>query len=130
EISTLGAVMAIAFKNPFVPICRSSTLSRWHEEGTALRQAQGEGEGARSGRQTGVGPVEPRAERIDIGGVDGCPAPDTQTRRGVAVASDVIGCTLGFEQARELLDKIRVGARNRKAHRGFRPARGIVGEVA
>src|SRR5690606_10179957 len=83
EISTLGAVMAIAFKNPFVPICRSSTLSRWHEEGTALRQAQGEGEGARSGRQAGVGPVEPRAERFDIGGVDGCPAPDTQTRRGV-----------------------------------------------
>ena len=43
------------------------------------------------------GPVEPRTERFDVGGVDGGAAPDAQPRRGIAIAADVIGGVLRLE---------------------------------
>ena len=49
----------------------------------------------------GEGPVEPRTERFDIGGVDGRAAPDAQARRGVAVTGDVVGAPSLLEQLRE-----------------------------
>src|SRR4051812_29749684 len=41
------------------------------------------------GDDGGEGPVEPGGQCVDVGGVDGCAAPDPQARRGVAVAADV-----------------------------------------
>src|SRR5206468_3481783 len=51
------------------------------------------------------GPVEPGAERCDIGRLDRTAAPDPQTRRGVAIAGDVIGRIFDLEQAGDLLDQ-------------------------
>src|SRR5690606_21689131 len=44
------------------------------------------------------GPVEPRPEHFDVGGVYGRSAPDTQARRRIAVGSDVVGGMLRLEQ--------------------------------
>eukprot|EP01136_Pigoraptor_vietnamica_P033668 Opistho-1_new@96758 len=86
--------------------------------------------GTTSSVERGVSPVEPRAERFDIGGVDGRAAPDAKARRRVAIARDVISRAFGFEQRGELLDEALVGARNRQADRSLRPAGGIGGEMA
>src|SRR3546814_12318433 len=80
-------------------------------------------------RKARVGPVEPRAEGFDIGGVDGRAAPDAKARRRVAITRDVVGRAFLFEQPGEFLDEIRIGARDRQAARGLRAARGIGGEV-
>src|SRR5205807_8547204 len=39
----------------------------------------------------GVGPVEPRDQRLDVGGFDGGAAPDAKPGRRVAMAGDVVG---------------------------------------
>ncbi len=52
------------------------------------------------------GPVEPGAERLDVGGVDGGAAPDAQARRRVAVAGDVVGDALGLEELGHALDEV------------------------
>ena len=52
------------------------------------------------------------AERLDVGGVDGRAAPDAQARRGVAIAGDVEGCALRFEQRGHRLYPRLVGARD------------------
>ena len=56
-----------------------------------------------------VGPVEPGPERLDIGGLDRGAAPDADAGRSVAIAGDVIGRLLGFEQRCDLLDERELG---------------------
>src|SRR3546814_9085950 len=87
---------------------------KWQEMGPRLR-----GDTQKS-LERSVSPVEPRAERFDIGGVDGRAAPDAQPRRRVAIARDVVCRAFGFEQAGEFLDEIRIRSGDRQAHRGFR----------
>src|SRR3990167_1516928 len=77
-----------------------------------------------------VGPVEPRSERLDIGGVDRGAAPDAQTRRSIAIARDVIGGAFGLQQSGHLLDERLVGALDRQANAGLRARRRIGGEMA
>src|SRR3546814_9949307 len=82
------------------------------------------------GRKLRPGPVEPGAERFDIGGVDGRAAPDAQARRGIAIAGDIMGRPFGVEQPRELLDEVRIGAFDREAHAGLRADAAIDREMA
>src|SRR5438874_3534333 len=59
---------------------------------------------ARGWRSAGAGfprPVEPRPERLDVGGVDRCAAPDSEAWRSVAVGADVVGRILAVEQLRD-----------------------------
>ena len=76
------------------------------------------------------GPVEPRPERFDVGGVDGRAAPDAQARRGVAIAGDVVGRAFRLEQLGEALIDAVVGALDRQADAGLRARRRVGGEVA
>jgi hypothetical protein len=48
-----------------------------------------------------VGPVEPGAERLDVGGFHRRAAPDAQARRGIAIAGDVIGRAFLFQRTGE-----------------------------
>jgi CubicO group peptidase (beta-lactamase class C family) len=54
-------------------------------------------------------PVEPGAERFDVGGIDSRAAPDAKTRRRIAIAGDVIGGVFGFQQRSDLLDECQLG---------------------
>src|SRR5436190_17236613 len=53
------------------------------------------------GGDGGEGPVEPRRQGFDVGGVDRGAGPDPQTGRGVAVAADVEGHALLLEHRRQ-----------------------------
>ena len=55
----------------------------------------------KSGCSRRVGPVEPRTERLDVGGLDRGAAPDAQARRGVAIGADVEGDALALEALHE-----------------------------
>ena len=57
-------------------------------------------------RGGGEGPVEPRRQRLDVGGLDRGAAPDPQARRRVAVAGDVVGDALGLEELGHPLDEV------------------------
>src|SRR3954447_3823758 len=48
-------------------------------------------------------PVEPRPERLDVGGVDRRPAPHSNSRRGVTISTDVVRHPLLLEQPRKSL---------------------------
>src|SRR4029079_2846253 len=48
-------------------------------------------------------PIEPRPERLNVGGVDRRPAPDGQARRSLAIPANVICGILGLEQAGDCL---------------------------
>src|ERR1043166_5437988 len=45
-------------------------------------------------------PIEPRGERLDVGGLDGRAAPYAQARRRVAIESDVVGDAFLLERRR------------------------------
>src|SRR5687768_9992519 len=85
------------------------------------------GEGFRLRTEAVPSPIEPRPERLDIGGVDGRAAPDPQARRGVAVTGDVVGRALGFEQTGEPLDEVCIGVCDRQADAGLRAGRRVRG---
>ena len=53
----------------------------------------------------GKGPFEPRRERFEVAAFDRRPAPDAQSRRGVAVIGDVVGDAFFLEQAGQRLCK-------------------------
>src|SRR5437016_2850423 len=59
----------------------------------------------RTGSATGhlPRPVEPRPERLDVGGFDRRSAPDAKARRSVAISADIIGGVLRVEQLGDCL---------------------------
>ena len=73
---------------------------RAHRPADARETGEGQAPGG------GEGPVEPRHQRRDVGGLDRGAAPDAQARRRVAVAADVVGDALGLEQLGHPLDEI------------------------
>src|SRR4051812_38804982 len=80
----------------------SSSATRTLGIGATPERSGERGEGA------GEGPVEPRRQPLDIGGLDGGAAPDPQARRRVAVAGDVVGDPLLVEEPGQLLDEARL----------------------
>ena len=71
-----------------------------------------------------LGPVEPRPERFDVGGVDRRAAPDAKARRRVAIAGDVVGRAFRLEQARRsALMKSASAPSTRQADAGLRTDR-------
>src|SRR3546814_15510174 len=55
------------------------------------------------------GPVEPRAKRLDIAGVDSRAAPDADAGRRIAITRHVIGRLFAFQQRGPLLDERKLG---------------------
>src|SRR6478672_7544532 len=114
--SILSAMRTLMWSVIACFLCPSPLLRG--REGAAFRRRKGEGEiGDRSSAPLparacarvdplplkGRGfsrfprPVEPRAERFDVGGVDRCSAPDAQAWGGIAISADVVGGAIGFE---------------------------------
>src|SRR5689334_9550525 len=53
----------------------------------------------------GVSPIQPRQQRFQIALLDSGTAPDAQTRRGIAIAADVVAGLLAFQQVGHLLGR-------------------------
>src|SRR3546814_20854597 len=105
---TFGMMMCPCFRRhpresggPAPVGCAGGTVERWVPAFAGMTSG---------GRKLRPGPVEPGAERFDIGGVDGRAAPDAQARRGIAIAGDIMGRPFGVEQPRDLLDAVRIRA--------------------
>src|SRR5690606_16836103 len=113
EMRTLGFVMKASLEN-------------------GMRKAAGAWPAVRGSDrlERSPGPVEPGAERLDVGRIDRRAAPDAQARRGVAIAGDVVSRAFLLQQAGESLDEVGVGAFDREAHRSARADALVLGKVA
>src|SRR4051794_10544183 len=80
------------------------SAAKFSYQAKSSRRGSGRGE---LGSDGGEGPVEPRRQRLQVGGVDGGPAPDPQARRGVAVAGGVEGGVFLLQHRGELLGEVR-----------------------
>src|SRR5690349_19661783 len=79
-------------------------------------------------------PVEPRAERLDVGRFDGRPAPDPQAGRRIPIGADVVRGVFALEQVAHSLLPRAVAFLVRpvgelQADRGIRADRGVGGEI-
>src|SRR6266852_7831146 len=58
--------------------------------------------------QLAIGPVEPGQQRLDVAALDGGAGPDSEARRRIAMAGDVVGDAFRLEQRGEFLDELRL----------------------
>src|SRR3546814_16759131 len=103
EMRTFGMMMCPCFRRhpresggPAPVGCAGGTVERWVPAFAGMTSG---------GRKLRPGPGEPGAERFDIGGFDGRAAPDTQDRRGLAIAGHILGLPFGAKRP----DERRVG---------------------
>src|SRR5262249_3284849 len=87
-------------------------------DGTSVRARPDASASRRLGQRVlglGEGPVEPERERLDVGGLDGCAAPDAQARRRITISVDIVGDAFLFERGRQALDEgcLRLGRQRR-----------------
>src|SRR5215510_7118147 len=114
EMRTLGFI--VITWTSVVP----SALPAWQR----LRARPPASAGARALRRLGqrllgqrIGPVEPRHQGLDVGGLDGRAAPDTQARRRVAVGRDVVGDAFLLQRRRHALGEGGLPVCRQPAHR-------------